>query len=177
MSKFFGYRKKYIKYKAFHKLRGQGKGRSSTHKDLFHISFFHIFFFSIWVFFHNHSRITGMQGKGEGISLTSHYHFHPLHRHLDISRPITAEISLLHIWSIRTQTGNLWFLCTRLTIKLIFFLLEMKTSAFLSTAQTLFYLLNFEIIIYIDRSCPILNNCDYKIILISLYSLHFCLRE
>ena len=28
-----------------------------------------IFFFSIWVFFHNHSRITGLQGKGEGISL------------------------------------------------------------------------------------------------------------
>ena len=25
-------------------------------------------FFSIWVFFHEHSRITGLQGKGEGIS-------------------------------------------------------------------------------------------------------------
>ena len=24
------------------------------------------FFFSIWVFFHEHSRITGLQGKGEG---------------------------------------------------------------------------------------------------------------
>ena len=23
------------------------------------------YFFSIWVFFHNHSRITGLQGKGE----------------------------------------------------------------------------------------------------------------
>ena len=24
-------------------------------------------------------------GEGEGISLTPHYHFHPLHRHLDIN--------------------------------------------------------------------------------------------
>ena len=48
-------------------------------------------------------------GEGEGISLTPHYHFHPLHRHLDISWAITAESSLLHIASCRTQTGNLWF--------------------------------------------------------------------
>ena len=33
--------------------------------------------------------------EGEGISLTPHYHFHPLHRHLDISRAITAESSPL----------------------------------------------------------------------------------
>ena len=39
-------------------------------------------FFCIWVFFQNHSRFTGLQGKGEGISLTPHYHFHPLHRRL-----------------------------------------------------------------------------------------------
>ena len=64
-------------------------------------------FFSIWVFFHDHSRITGLQGKGEGISLTPHYHFHPLHRHLDISRAITAESSPLHIASSRTRPGNL----------------------------------------------------------------------
>ena len=32
-------------------------------------------FFSIWVFFQEHSRITGVQGKGEGISLTPHSHF------------------------------------------------------------------------------------------------------
>ena len=38
-----------------------------------------IIFFSIWVFFRNHSQITGFQGKGEGIPLTPHYHFHPLH--------------------------------------------------------------------------------------------------
>ena len=55
-----------------------------------------IIFFSIWVLFHEHLRITGPQEKGEGISLTPHYHFHPLHRHSDISRTITAEISPLH---------------------------------------------------------------------------------
>ena len=67
------------------------------------------FFFAIWVFIHKHSQITGLQGKGEGISLTPHYHFHPLHRHLNISRVITAESSPLHIASNRTRTGNLWF--------------------------------------------------------------------
>ena len=68
------------------------------------------FFRSVWVFFHEHSRITGLQGKGEGISLSPHYHFHPLHRHLDIRWAITAESSPLAIASSRTQTGNLWFL-------------------------------------------------------------------
>ena len=67
------------------------------------------FIFSIGVFFHNDSRIAGLQAKGEGISLTPHYHFHPLHRHLGISRRITAESSPLHICSSRTQTGYLWF--------------------------------------------------------------------
>ena len=38
--------------------------------------FFIYLFFSIWVFFHEHSQITGLQGKGEGISLTPHHHFH-----------------------------------------------------------------------------------------------------
>ena len=37
------------------------------------------FFFSVWVFFHKHLRITGLPVKGEGISLTPHYQFHPLH--------------------------------------------------------------------------------------------------
>ena len=67
------------------------------------------FFFSIWVFLHEHVRITGLQLKREGISLTPHYYFHPLHRHLDISWVITAESSPLHIASSRTRTENLWF--------------------------------------------------------------------
>ena len=36
----------------------------------------------IWVFFHNHPRFTGLQGKGEDLSLTTHYHFQLLHRYL-----------------------------------------------------------------------------------------------
>ena len=66
----------------------------------------HFFF---WVFFGEHSRFTGQQGKGEAISLTSLYHVHPLHRHLDISRAITADSSLVHIASSCTRTGKLWF--------------------------------------------------------------------
>ena len=63
-------------------------------------------FFTISVFFHEHSRITGLQGKGECISLTPHYHFQPLHRHLNISRAIAAESSPLHIVSSRTRTAT-----------------------------------------------------------------------
>ena len=65
------------------------------------------FFFAIWVSFHEHSRITGQQGKGKDISLTHHYHFHPLHRHLDINGVITIEDSPLHVASSRAQTGIL----------------------------------------------------------------------
>ena len=57
--------------------------------------------------FYEHSRITGLQGKG--ISLTPHYRFHPLHRHVDISQAIAAESLPLLIASSRTRTGNLWF--------------------------------------------------------------------
>ena len=66
-------------------------------------------FFSIWIFFHEHSRITRLQGKREGISLSPHCDFHPLHRHLYISRAIIAESSPLHVASNWTPTGNLWF--------------------------------------------------------------------
>ena len=54
-------------------------------------------FFFYMGFLSRNWRITRLQGKGEGISLTSHYHFYPLHRHLDISRGIIAESSPLHI--------------------------------------------------------------------------------
>ena len=68
-----------------------------------------LLFFSAWVFFHEHSRITRLQEKREGISLTPYYHFYPLHRHLDVSGAVTAGRSPLHIASRRTRTGNLWF--------------------------------------------------------------------
>ena len=67
------------------------------------------FCFFYLIFFHNHSRIKGLQGKGESIFLNPHYHLHLLRRHLDISRAITAENSPLRIGSSRTCTGNLWF--------------------------------------------------------------------
>ena len=67
------------------------------------------FFLSIWVSFHGHSRVTGLQEKGEDISITLHYHFHLLYRHLDVSQAIAAESSPLHIVSSRTWSRNLWF--------------------------------------------------------------------
>ena len=66
-------------------------------------------FFSLWIFFHDHSQITGLQGKGVGISLTSHYHFQPFHRHLEISRAINVERLTLHIPGDWTRTNNPWF--------------------------------------------------------------------
>ena len=71
-----------------------------------------LIFFSIWVFFREHSWFTGQEGKGGGylFYLTPLYHFHPLHRHLDINRVIAIESSPLCIASNRTRTGNLWFL-------------------------------------------------------------------
>ena len=70
------------------------------------------------VFFHEHSRITGLQAKGESISLTPHYHFHRLHRHFDISRAITAESSSLHIASSRSRTEN-WFPSASLWLRVL----------------------------------------------------------
>ena len=67
------------------------------------------FFFSVRVFFREHSRFTEQQEKGEALSLASLYHFHPLHRHLDISPVIAAEISPLHIANAQNRTGNIWF--------------------------------------------------------------------
>ena len=60
------------------------------------LSFFLNFFFGfvfcfIWVFFHEHSRLTVLQGKWQGISVTLLYHFHQLHRHSDFKWEITAE--------------------------------------------------------------------------------------
>ena len=72
-------------------------------------SFNDFFFFPISIFFQAHSRFTGHQGKWEAIYLTPLYHFHPLHRHLDISRTITAERSALYIARSQNRTGNLWF--------------------------------------------------------------------
>ena len=71
--------------------------------------YYYYYFFSIWVLFYGNSRITGLQGKGEYISLTPHYHFHSLYRHLKISWAITVESSPLHIEGSRSQTGTFGF--------------------------------------------------------------------
>ena len=47
------------------------------------------------------------RGKGRLYLFILLYHFYPLHRHLDISRAITAESSHLHIASRRTRIENL----------------------------------------------------------------------
>ena len=52
-----------------------------THFLILLFSSFLFFFFFVgffWVFFHEHSRFTGQQGKGEAIFLSPLYHFHPL---------------------------------------------------------------------------------------------------
>ena len=66
------------------------------------------FLFSVWVFFHEyHDSRTA--GKVEVISLFAFYHFHPFHRHLDISQVIATENSPLRIVNSWTRTENLRF--------------------------------------------------------------------
>ena len=75
--------------------------------------FTNAFFICISAFLLEHSRFAGQQGR-EAISLTPLYHFHPLHRHLDITQVITVESSLLHIaaglksgtYGFRAQVAN-----------------------------------------------------------------------
>ena len=79
--------------------------KSTTKVNIVYDGFF--FVFSFGVSFHEHSRITEMQGKWEDIPLTPQFHFHLLYSHLDFSRAITADSSPLHIANSQTQTGNL----------------------------------------------------------------------
>ena len=72
------------------------------------------------VFFSETFTIHRTAGEGEAISLTPLYHCHPLHRHLDISRAITAESSPLHIASSRTGTGKLWFSVLTTSLRALF---------------------------------------------------------
>ena len=73
-----------------------------------HIYMYIYIYIYIYILSGQRPRITNHRTAGEGgghFSLpTPHYHFHPPHRHLDISRTITAESSPLHITSSRTQT-------------------------------------------------------------------------
>ena len=74
--------------------------------------------FYIRVFFHEHSRFTGMQGKGEAISFTPLNQFHPHHRHMGISWAITAESSLCTYPQLDLDGQPLISECKLLTTKL-----------------------------------------------------------
>ena len=67
------------------------------------------FFLSRFSFTDIHVTNHRTAGEGGGHFFNSYYHAQPLHRHLGISRTITAENSTLHIANNRTRTGNLWF--------------------------------------------------------------------
>ena len=91
------------------------KGKSILHTPIKSLLSRYIVYKRMLTFIYNFktlsflSRFKGQRGDGECISLTALYRFHPLHRHLDISRTITAQISPLQIASSRTRTGNLFF--------------------------------------------------------------------
>ena len=76
--------------------------------QLIEFFFFFLIFLSGFSFTNIHD-LRDSRRKGEAIYLTPLYHFHALHRHLDISRAITAKSSPQRIASSRTRTGNLWF--------------------------------------------------------------------
>ena len=70
----------------------------------------HIYIFFFYLGFLSQTfTIHGTAGEGGGYLFNSSLPLPPLHRHLDISRAITAESSPLHIAGSRTRTGNLWF--------------------------------------------------------------------
>ena len=80
-----------------------------------HNLIFVLFFcFSTWLFFHEYSRFTGQQVKGEAISLFPFHHLHPLHRHLDISWLVAVKSSPLRIAGSWNRTWNLWYTLFRI---------------------------------------------------------------
>lgn len=71
-----------------------------------HCMRFSLFFFLSRFSFANIHNSQDNREKGNAF-LTSLYHFHSLHRQLDISLAITAAYSPLHIASCRIRTGNI----------------------------------------------------------------------
>ena len=65
-------------------------------------------FFFVWVFFHEHSQFTVLQGNRLSLVLlpTTSAHF----TDIVISRTIAAESSFQHIASTWNRAGKLWFL-------------------------------------------------------------------
>ena len=58
------------------------------------LAFFAFFFSLSGFFFHEYHDSQGTRGRGEAISLTPRYHFHPLYRRLDISQVIAQRAHL-----------------------------------------------------------------------------------
>lgn len=69
------------------------------------------FFFYLGFLSLNIHKSQGNKGRGRQIE-TLFCHFHPIHKHFDISQTIVAESSFLHIGSDLTRTENFWFPCT-----------------------------------------------------------------
>ena len=80
-----------------------------TLKLPFKLVYYCVIFFFYLSFLSQTFTIHRTAGEGEGICLTPLYHFHPLHRHLDIRRAISIESSHLQIGSSRTRIRNLSF--------------------------------------------------------------------
>ena len=65
------------------------------------------FYFTSELSFTNIDDSQDSKGRSEDISLSPLYHFHLLHRHLEISWMATGESSPVHIASSRISTENL----------------------------------------------------------------------
>ena len=133
------------------------------------------FFFSILVFFHEHSRLTWQQGKGKGICLTPLYHFHTLHRQLDISQVITAESSPLYIASIVAGPEMGTFARKSLTNRLR----ELQTDhSKITFVQSGCYVQQFGFVVFIFRSSH--QRCSLKKIVLKnsakFTGKHLCWR-
>ena len=78
------------------------------------------------------------RGRWETTFLTPFYHFHPLHRHLDISQAITAESSPPHIGRSLDQVEPLVFEHKLLTT-------ELRLHLFMICGNSLCFPLNLNL--------------------------------
>ena len=70
--------------------------------------------------------------EGEGISLIPHYHFYPLHRHLELSRAITVEgqLTAAHTWQPESNWEPLVFERKSLTLSYAFLEASLSLTLF-----------------------------------------------
>ena len=98
-----------VRYKSYaHFYSYRSKYHCDQHRSYIHFILFYFIFFYLGIL--SRTVTNHRTTWEEGISLTTHCHFHPLHRHLDISQAITAKSSPpLHKASSRNLTGNACF--------------------------------------------------------------------